>query len=295
MEKTKIVTHNGSFHPDDVFSVAALSLLFKGNIEVVRTRDPKLVKTGDIVLDVGGEYDEKRNRFDHHQTGGAGERQNGIPYASFGLIWKHFGEKLVGDSGVARMIDEKLVQPIDASDNGYVVSSKEITPNIFSYTIDDAIFVFNPTWKEQREEDIIFPKVVEIAETILEREITKARAKKEAWQFVLATYTTATNKRIIVLDHEYPWKEVLIQFPEPLFVIYPNATNGTWGAVAVRKSLNSFENRKSFPAVWAGLRDSALAEVSGVPDAIFCHNKLFLAVAKSKEGALALAKEALIS
>jgi uncharacterized UPF0160 family protein len=36
-----------------------------------------------------------------------------------------------------------------------------------------------------------------------------------------------------------------------------------------------------------------LAQVTGVADAVFCHNKLFMAVAKSKEGAIKLAELAL--
>jgi len=38
-----------------------------------------------------------------------------------------------------------------------------------------------------------------------------------------------------------------------------------------------------------------LAKVTGVPDATFCHNGRFLAVAKSKEGALKLAEIALLA
>ena len=39
----------------------------------------------------GNLYNEKTNRFDHHQKGGAEKRPNGIEYSSFGLdlekIW----------------------------------------------------------------------------------------------------------------------------------------------------------------------------------------------------------------
>ena len=37
------------------------------------------------------------------------------------------------------------------------------------------------------------------------------------------------------------------------------------------------------------LRDQALADVTGVADAVFCHNGVFIAGAKSKQGALQLA------
>ena len=61
----------------------------------------------------------------------------------------------------------------------------------------------------------------------------------------------------------------------------------------MRKEKNSFKNRKDFPTIWAGLRDEKLQKVTGVSDSIFCHRGLFLAVAKSKEGAVKLAKLAL--
>ncbi len=34
-----------------------------------QTRDPELLKTLDVIIDVGGEYDAANNRFDHHQKG----------------------------------------------------------------------------------------------------------------------------------------------------------------------------------------------------------------------------------
>src|SRR3990167_8310800 len=86
--KKIVVTHSGNFHTDEVFACAVLSLLNDGNIEVIRSRDSEVWATGDYVVDVGGEYNSERGRFDHHQEGGAGVRPNGIPYSSFGLVWK---------------------------------------------------------------------------------------------------------------------------------------------------------------------------------------------------------------
>jgi uncharacterized UPF0160 family protein len=79
-----IATHNGNFHADDVFSVAALKSILPA-FKLIRTRDAELINKADIVIDVGGEYDPEAGRFDHHQRGGAGERENGIPYSSFGF------------------------------------------------------------------------------------------------------------------------------------------------------------------------------------------------------------------
>jgi len=117
MYKTRIITHNGKFHTDEVFAVATLKLVLKDEVEIIRTRDEEIIKTGDYVVDVGFIYDEEKNLFDHHQVGGAGERANGVPYASFGLVWKKFCRKLSNDDEVADIFDKRIVQFIDATDN----------------------------------------------------------------------------------------------------------------------------------------------------------------------------------
>lgn len=295
----KIITHNGNFHADDVFGVAALLLHFAGESKepkIIRTRDPETIKTGDIVLDVGGEYDAARNRFDHHQIGGAGKRENGVPYASFGLIWKKFGMGIAGSSEAAELVDKNLVQFIDAADNG----DGELKPfkaEALPYTIKRAIDIFNPDWRDERQDfDGWFFQAVNFASGVLKREIEFAQMTLESRQAVEAAYQNAADKRIIVLDKEYQWEDILNKYSEPLFVVVPRLGEGDkmiWRIGAVRDNLGSFINRRSFPIAWAGKRNEELVKVTGVPDALFCHNKRFVTYAKSKEGALALAKKAL--
>ena len=106
-------------------------------------------------------------------------------------------------------------------------------------------------------------------------------------------YRDASDKRIIVLEQNYPFEYILHNFPEPLFAVYPRKTDQSWGIKAIRKNPKTFTNRKNFPKSWAGLRDLELQKITGISDAIFCHKGLFLAGAKSKEGAIALAQLAL--
>lgn len=291
---TRIVTHDGGFHADDAFAVASLLLHTGGNAEVVRTRDPQVIAAGDFVADVGGEYDVARNRFDHHQPGGAGVRTNGIPYAAFGLVWKKFGAALSGSPEIAARIDLKLVQPIDAADNGIQLGTYEGAP-AFPYVIQNAVFAFEPSWNEKdRSLDMGFTEAREFAQRILEREIIHAHDAALGEERVRAAYEAAEDKRIIVLDAKYDWDAVLEEKPEPLFVITPDrGPSGNWRAHAVRAQSHSFVSRFSFPTAWAGKRDAELAALSGVPDAVFCHNKLFTVASRTKEGALALAKKAL--
>ncbi len=62
---------------------------------------------------------------------------------------------------------------------------------------------------------------------------------------------------------------------------------------AVPKALGSFANRKDLPEAWGGHADAELAAITGVADAMFAHTKRFYASARSREGILALAAQAL--
>ena len=60
-KKKAIVTHNGSFHADDIFACATLALYLekkKTPYTITRTRDENIMNASDYVVDVGGIYDE---------------------------------------------------------------------------------------------------------------------------------------------------------------------------------------------------------------------------------------------
>lgn len=82
-----IGTHNGTFHCDEALAVYLLKrtktygnagtdaaiahrpVTELSSIDLKRTRDPAVLDTCSIVVDVGGVYDENKQRFDHHQRG----------------------------------------------------------------------------------------------------------------------------------------------------------------------------------------------------------------------------------
>ena len=153
---TTIVTHNLNFHSDDVFAVATLLLALEkeGNkdVEIIRTRNLEIISKADYVIDVGGEYVLSKNHFDHHGIDGAGQRENGVPYASFGLIWKEYGERQSGDNDISNDVDILLVQPIDALDNGVDILNTKYK-DVYPYDICNVIDTFLPTWKEEKDFD----------------------------------------------------------------------------------------------------------------------------------------------
>jgi uncharacterized UPF0160 family protein len=294
-KETTIITHSGDFHTDDIFAVATVVLVTgEKPYRIVRTRDMNVIETGDYVVDVGRIYDPATKRFDHHQ-GNVGTHENGIPYSAFGLVWKEFGKQLCGENeAAAKIIEQRIVVPIDAGDNGIETYNKKelLRPYLF-HNIGE---VFAPTWKENAQginHDGAFGEMVEIAVRILKREIISATDILEGEKYVEEAYQKAEDKRIIILDKRYPWEYVLKKYPEPLFIVKPDSqsSGGQWTVKTVRSDPDSsFASRKDLPESWGGKSGAALAEVTGIPDAIFCHAARFIIVTGSKESAIKLAR-----
>lgn len=292
-EVTCLATHNGTLHADDVFSYVILDRVFPSH-QLIRSRDPKELEKADIVFDVGG------GEYDHHTTTKE-YRENGIPYASFGLIWRKFGKEFLKShmyhdeiDFVHQKIDETLVQAVDAFDNGVNIMEKTRVP---VPTISDIIADFNqimPKNGDEVDEITIFRRASEMAYSILMlriigiRELLKVKGKIEE------AYNHRKNPAILELDEPGNWDEIVSELDtneEVLFVTYPKP-DGFYIQV-MRKEVGNFDARKDLPEEWAGKRDEELSNIIGIEDAIFCHPARFLAGAKSKESITKMAELAL--
>lgn len=285
----KVITHSGSFHTDDVFAVATLQLHFGlDNIEVIRTRDEEVIKTGNIVVDVGGIYDPERGRFDHHQNG-APIRDDGVPYSALGMIWKEYGKDVCGDAEVANEIERRLVLPIDAVDNGVNIFESKLT-DVNPVVIQDVIALQRPV-SDDEDVDECFFEACNIARQILKRMVAHIKVDLLEKKIARDVYENTEDKRILVSDTAVS-SHLFTEYSDCLFLISPR-DDGNWKATALRISNDSFATRKPFPDSWRGLRDQELADVSGIPDAIFCHKTGYLFVARSKEGVLVAVQKTL--
>ena len=69
MKKTRLgITHPGAAHADDVLSAAYL--IATGRVDTIERRSPTPEELSDpdvIVFDIGGQFDQVLNNFDHHQ------------------------------------------------------------------------------------------------------------------------------------------------------------------------------------------------------------------------------------
>lgn len=286
-----IVTHSGSFDPDDVLSVAAVSLfLGQGNFEVIRSRDKEVIEKADWVLDVGGIYDPAARRFDHHQLD-VPERENGVPFSALGLVWLEIGEQICGSATVAKTVETNLVLPIDAADNQMIVCDP-VHPSVTSFEFYDVINTYKPAWGSAEDFDVGFNRAVSFARTLLRRMIAHGLGDEAMHALIKKTYEEAEDKKLLVFD-EPVMRNELADYEEARVFVSPvlgvDATD--WMAVAVPRKNGSFHNRAIFPIQWSGLTDGALESVSGIKGAVFCHKELYIFVATTKEAALEAASQ----
>ena len=107
-----VATHSGPFHADDVLAWALISVFRHPDAQLIRTRDQSEIDAADIVVDVGGDYDVARCRFDHHQTSYQG------PLSSAGMVLDWLTATRDIDDDLSQHLRAVLVDYVDAVDNG---------------------------------------------------------------------------------------------------------------------------------------------------------------------------------
>ncbi len=303
MIKKRLVTHNGSFHADDLFAAATLVLYMdkKGyQYEIVRTRDVEVIKNADYVFDVGGIYDPKQDRYDHHQLDAPLPRENGIPYAAFGLIWKNFGLELCENNQKTwEVIEREIVCPIDANDNGVDIVNLKFN-NIKPYMGSRVFSIFEPTWTETENHiDQIFKEQVQKIKEVLKREIKVAYDDVLGLEILKKAYEDTKDKRIVILDQSLPrylYQQFLSSSKEVLYLVFPSEHSDTYKVEAISKSPESMKSRLPFPDSWFGALNKNFNldnHPSGVHGVLFVHNTGFLANIENKENAILFAEKAL--
>ncbi len=297
----RLITHNGGFHADDVTAYAILQLVLNkrgDDYELTRTRDEDIIATGDIVFDVGNVYDASLNRYDHHQVGRAGSRENGIHYAAAGLVWKHFGRELCDSEQVWFDIDKNIISPVDAGDNGQKIVKEFAFTDIGTGSFSSFIGAFDTVSSEQNNPENSYNTFIEISNItalLLKKYIQSQNNLEKIYAEVFELYEKSLDKSILLVNKNIPRRVIvrISELLEPLFIIYPDGEGTMWKAEIIRKNLETFEARVPFPPQWAGLRDEELQQVCHVPDALFAHPGQFLIGARSLEGVQTMVAQAL--
>ena len=270
-------THSGKFHADDVFSSA---LLLSVNPEITIHRGSQVPEDfKGIVFDIG------RGKYDHHQRDSR-IRENGVPYAAFGLLWEELGAEILGEE-LAEKFDEAFVQPLDNNDN--TGEKNELATLIGN---------FNPPWDAHGGNDAAFFKAVGVAGMILDNKLERYRGNERAdkrveeilkqhQEEIASGKKPADEKQILVLPDYVPCQKYLSE-TDIAFVIFPSNRGGY--CIQPQKREYSLNYKCSFPESWLGLEKEELKEESGLSGAEFCHKGGFLMTTSTLEDAIKACK-----
>ena len=134
----------------------------------MRSRDPSVLATCTVVVDVGGEYDPARLRFDHHQKTFSqtinsldGSKKWTTKLSSAGLVYFHFGREIISEvlatdspqltEKVFDKVYENFIQEIDAIDNGISTHDGEGRYSI-STNLSSRVSRLNPSLNEAEQD-----------------------------------------------------------------------------------------------------------------------------------------------
>lgn len=289
IQNANCITHAGSFHADDIFSTILLEEVL-GNVYLYRASSVENYHGNAIIYDIG------LGEFDHHMESPKLREEN-IPYASFGLLWKRFGKEYLEKIAVKKgsiqeyfeMIDKNFVFEIDAIDNGVFPPQNKYYK---AHTLSEIIETFNPTWKENESEEC-FLTAIEIGKLIMKRLIKRIMDKVDAKEYV-EKEIEKTKTPYIIFERHLPFMDYIVSSNHPnasflLYAITPS-NRGGYNIRAINKNLNTHENRKDFPKNWGGKTKEELVKLTGIKTFRFCHPSLFLATADVLEDAIKIAE-----
>lgn len=274
-----VVTHDGKFHPDEIYACVLLAFFKNAKIRFTRTRDEKKLeryknKRDVYVIDVGGEYHSSMLNFDHHQSTFNAVNANGNVMSSCGLIFKY----LKGDidrlpKSIATKI-ETFVDNLDKHDNG-VEYFREV----------EFISLYNSSASKHRF-------------------LNAFKAACTHFQNLLGRWYEEYRMELLeeeVLDSLQDG----VLYSDDMISITPrmNANPNAKVLVAKRndaeyciKSLNEgeaidFSMRCPAPESWRGLSGRDLEQASGFDGMVFSHKSGFLTIVKgNKDQAVAVAR-----
>ncbi len=307
-------THDGKCHADEVFAAYIYMLycflvLNESAVTIVRTSELAFESLPEncVVFDISGKFDNVKF-FDHHQTGGAGSRRNGIPYSSAGLLWRKYGHEVVkallryynmemlDENAVWSTFDCELVQSIDGIDNGLNHTLPREKKLFRDFTFSKLIGQCNSNFRgEAVDSNHNFTVAIDATEFIffnMFKETTNRLYDLANVENNIDRVHSTNN--VIVFKHYLHWKEWLFseenyeKTKNVKFIIYHDDERKAfkWQAIEDRKT---GELRAIAPPTWRGKTNTQaneLEKITGVKGALFCHNTGYTGGAKTQEGCL---------
>lgn len=319
-----IATHDGSFHADETLACAILTYIYD-KAQIIRSRDPKIIETADLIIDVSGINDHKH--FDHHSNEFNLKRDNGINYATAGLMWLKFGipylKKVALESfsfeqrsefneaiyqAAFERIDREIMYMVDLNDNGqlntylnHIIAPQSAEQRVIMDKLNEfyqcapdipyLVAMQNLPNVSGEVQNKNFMNTVKFLKQILLNTAINALNTEMGIAKVLEIYD---GGELLIMHEKLPWTQAVLAhfdtFTPCKLAIYPDRKRG-WRIQALPYSkAERFKNKLIAPKSWRGLDESALDEVTGLKGTIFVHRAGFTGGALEFDTIMQMAK-----
>ena len=260
----KIITHDGTFHSDEIFSIGllmAFELKEGQEIQIVRSRIEDFLEEhrsiADVfILDIGGNYNVDLHNFDHHQDDDYFKDK-----AAVHLVYDYLLAKQKMEVNIGKHLWENLIKLINQWDLG----QEQKFVNYYHRPLPSLISSYNRTTENLREENIQFEKALRFGMEIIENEIFSYQQYQDAKRTFLQ-HRNINSHTVIFETFNPKHSSFLKQYRNIRFYIYPY--KGNWAVAAM--------NSKRHP----------LPDCTHNEHLIFSHKNHFLTVFDSKEAAI---------
>lgn len=303
-------THDHMFHADDVLAGGLLRLVYP-DVTFVRTRDPEAWAKADVVFDVGGSYGvglqgqpTRPHVYDHHQRHGP-TRDDGKPFASFGLLWRELADVVTATllphaapavrDATRDAFALEFVRSVDDHDNTGHSDHRSATDVI------QAIRLHGPSTPPGEDTpaqafDTAYDSAVNFGIQMIRRTLYKLQVRIETVPKVEAAVNAALAQGAdhLVFDFDSGgaglWSPVVHRLdPEGTLRWVTFDRGNGW---IVRNVRTAHGTESLFPDSWRGRENDAASEATGVPGTVFVHRSGFLAVHETLAGALEMISKA---
>lgn len=272
MKYKKVIFHSGVFHADEVYATAYLMILYDffglpfPKWERKNVISPEMTEeNGYLVYDIGG------GRFDHHFPEDQKQRrEDGTPYAAFGLIVREFHEGFLTQEEY-EAFDASWVKGIDLNDNTGCGN-----PAAFE------IKCMNPTWDSPNSNtDIRVFTAISKARDTLEYIIEHIYADCHARECAETTVDIADG--CMYLEHYAPIGKYIAPKDGIAFFGFPS--NREIGKYSITSVKWKGVNKALFPKQFRGLsvKTPNFAQINFNTGLSFVHPNGFMATFDSKE------------
>ncbi|KAG5859267.1 UPF0160-like protein [Encephalitozoon hellem] len=296
-----LVTHDKKFHLDEVLATAVLLKIYPDS-EIIRTRNPAVIETGDIVYDVGGLFDPKTSRYDHHQES-FGETFNSnhkIKLSSSGLIYKYYAERFLEIYGITKTNEyfQRVLEEVyaayfmsaDAIDNGYEIFG-EIVPRSLSHIVES----FNALSFSSSEDDEQNRRFLEAVRFVSKDLDNFMHTIVNGWipNYKYLDKLIADSDGDILCVDKYCFIDVIPEIEKKYkkdirFVLNKRESSVT--ILAVPRERKHFRSKVPLKKEWRGLAGSKLEAISGIEGCNFVHASGFVGSNRTVEGAMEMCR-----